>query len=78
MQHRPKVYYALYATNADLEQVRFIYKASHLDCLETFMWQLFKTCDYEEDFMIVNTNSYEIQSMILSARSQALRGECQG
>jgi len=76
---KPKsVLYKLYETNADLEQVALVFSGYHKDIAETVLWKVFKAADYEKDFYIIDSNTWEIVSMIFSARTSKLRGECQG
>lgn len=72
------VCYELYETNADLEPMKFLHVGYHKDIAESKLWNAFLASDYEKDFYVIEQKTREIVSMIFSARTSKIRGECQG
>lgn len=70
--------YSIIETNADLESVKTIRSGIHRDILDTTMVKSFAESGYSTDFMLYDSVTQEIVSLLLSNRSKLLRGECLG
>jgi len=72
--------YTVWATNADLEEVRNYYIGDSRDIAETLACRLFLASMFEKDFMITarKGTETEIHGTLFSDRTKRLRDECQG
>ena len=71
------VLYEVYATNADLEQVKLSFQSFDKDMAETKAYLLFRQSGYGISYMLLNRNTLDYECLLLSARDKFLRGECQ-
>ena len=78
MQEPDSVYYEVFETNADLEELDVVFDGFDRDIAESVMYKKFNEAQFQKDFMLYNHQTQSVEVACFTEKTKGYRNECQG